>query len=193
MEIVHEDPALEMVPNIAEPVAVASSADTASELLVASPKPTQTPLARLWRRTARLRGEADAYRESSRDGEAQLELEVILLREQVARLKTELHRPADLGCVIDHLRRVTAQVADTEDEDDAWSALADCLTIREGLAQVSVEIEAAVGVAQQRFGGPGAKIDITIQGDTEVDMDLGAELPWRRVAFQLSDAQQAAA
>jgi len=58
---------------------------------------------------------------------------------------------------------------------------------------VSVEVEAAVGVVRQRFGCPGAKIDITVQGDNKIAMDLGAELPWRRVALQLSGAQEAAA
>ncbi len=192
MQIVHEPTAPETAPHTTEPRATTSSEDAEPRLLIPAHGYTDTPLARLWRRTARLRGQVGAYHDAGREAVDPLHLEVVLLREHVARLKTERHRPADLGTVIDELRHVTARLAVAEDEDEAWGALSDCLMIRESLAQVSVEVETAISAARRRLSGPGLVAGLGLDVDAAGVAQRPSGLPWSPGAVEVSGDQSAA-
>jgi uncharacterized small protein (DUF1192 family) len=151
MQIVSEAPALYTVPDTAEPVG-AKAAGAASALPESVRVRRRSPLRRMWRQTARLRGQVGVATDGDLLSGDPLALEVVLLREELARLKAELHRPADLGSVIEHMRRVSAQVTYVQDEDDVWSAFGECLVSREAIAQASSEVEAAIGVLRERLG-----------------------------------------
>jgi hypothetical protein len=83
----------------------------------------------------------------------------MLLREEVARLRTERHRPADIGTLIDQLRHLTAENGEAEMQDEVWSLLADVMVIREGLEQTCIELESAVGAVRRRLRGLSVKLD----------------------------------
>jgi hypothetical protein len=82
---------------------------------------------------------------------AELQLDLLLLREENARLKSERHRPYDLGRLIDHVRTVATQELAAQNAEEGWSLLSDCFLLREALAQASVETEAAIAAVQQRL------------------------------------------
>jgi len=152
------------VPELAERQTVTEAVAPGAEATIWAETPTMPIIAQersrpsvagLWRRTARLRGKLGSSDEDGTAAEHALSLEVVLLRERVARLTADIHRPVDAGAVIDRTRRLAAGLADAdaEDEDLAWSALSECLAAREALAQATLEIEAAVSAAAQRLGG----------------------------------------
>ncbi|MBV8998828.1 MAG: hypothetical protein JO304_07200 [Solirubrobacterales bacterium] len=117
----------------------------------------QSAVERLRRSIDRLARDGDAvWAEGSTDDCAELRLEVLLLREENARLKADRHRPVDLGVIIEYLRLIGSQRARPETDEDAWGALSDCHVIREALAQASIEIELAISAleAQLREDGP---------------------------------------
>jgi len=100
---------------------------------------------RLRRSIDRLVRDGDAaFVAGSTDDCAELKLELLLLREENARLKADRHRPVDLGSVIECLRLLAGQPADPETVEDAWATLSDCHVVREALAQASIELEAAI-------------------------------------------------
>lgn len=100
----------------------------------------------------RFRGDSDAYGEGEApDGESDLELTVLLLREENARLKAERHQPRDVGTMIDYLRRVGEEHGEGELSDELWSLLGECLVIREELDQACIEIRAAMSAVQDRL------------------------------------------
>lgn len=71
-------------------------------------------------------------------------LEMTLLREENLRLKSERHRPADLGVLIDRLRFVASPELAIEDPDEGWTLLADCYTLQHSLAQAQRELRATI-------------------------------------------------
>ena len=100
----------------------------------------------------RFRGDADAYAHGdAQDDDGNLELAVLLLREENARLKAERHRPPDVGMMIDHLRQIADQRGEDELADDVWSLLSECMVIREELSQACVEIKAAMTAVQEHL------------------------------------------
>ena len=99
----------------------------------------------------RVRDGDAAWAEGSTDDCAELKLELLLLREEIARLKADRHRPVDLGTVIEYLRLIGQPPANPETVDDAWSMLSDCHVVREALAQASIEIEAAIAALQAQL------------------------------------------
>ena len=111
---------------------------------------------RLRRSIDRLVGDGDAtWAEASADDCAELKLELLLLREENARLKADRHRPVDLGTLIEYLRLLGKQPANPATVEDAWRMLSDCHVVREALAQASVEIEATISaLAEQLREGP---------------------------------------
>jgi hypothetical protein len=118
------------------------------------------PFARFRRRLERFRGDADAQDHSnSLDEEAELRLQVMLLREENARLKEARHRPPDVGTLIDRLRLIAEQKGESETLDEAWTLLSECLVIREELVQACTEIGAAIGVVHERLRNLAVKID----------------------------------
>jgi hypothetical protein len=92
------------------------------------------------------------------DGES-LRLEVLLLREEIARLRTERHRPSDVGTLIDQLRYLAAENGEAEMADEVWSLLAEVMVIREGLEQACIELESAIGAVRRRLSGLSVRLD----------------------------------
>jgi hypothetical protein len=102
-----------------------------------------------------------------------LELAVMLLHEENARLKTELHRPRDVGVMIDRLRGLGSGSDHDELVAETASLLSECLRIRDGLHEACADIQAAIGAVQERLGNLSATIETS-------NPDLGA--PERRAA-----------
>lgn len=154
----HSVPELAELQTVTEAIAPGAEVTTWAEIPImptTAGERSRPSAAGLWRRTARLRGKLGSSDDDGSAAERALSLEVVLLRERVARLTADIHRPVDAGAVIERVRRLTAGLADAdrEDEDIAWSALSECLSAREALAQATLEIEAAVSAAAQRLGG----------------------------------------
>jgi hypothetical protein len=116
------------------------------------------PRARFRGRLERLRGDADAYGRQSEET-ANLKLELMLLREENARLKADRHRPSDLGTLIDQLRLVAAQKGEAEMIDEGWTLVSESLSIREGLEQACLEIQAAIEAVQERLRSLALQLD----------------------------------
>ena len=87
------------------------------------------------------------------DGTLELKLELILLREENVRLKSERHRPFDVGTMIDQLRLRAGELDRAETIDEAWSALGQYLLLRENLAQADSEVQSAIAALGERFPG----------------------------------------
>ncbi len=124
------------------------------------------PFGRFRRNSVRAGAEAQRHDEEL-DEEADLQLQVMLLREENARLKAGRHRPSDVGTMIDELRLVAAE-EEGDLLDDAWSLLSECLVIREGLSQACVEIENAVGSVRQRLATLVVRIEGLARDDSSV-------------------------
>jgi len=108
--------------------------------------------ARVRRAIDRLRQDSDTpWTEASGDEVAELKLELLLLREENARLKADRHRPPDLGTLIDYLRFVGDPAANLTTHDDAWSVLCDCLALHEALTQAHRENKTAIRAIEQRL------------------------------------------
>ena len=105
----------------------------------------------------------------SLDEEDDLRLQVMLLREENARLKAARHKPADTGTLIDHVRRLGD--ADEADEvlDETWIVLSECLALREGLDQACVEIQAAMSAVRERLGKLAMQTDAVTNGTSSSD------------------------
>jgi hypothetical protein len=72
----------------------------------------------------------------------ELEAELVLLREENARLAAEQVRPGSPGRVVEQLRAVAAHVdTATSQADDAWEQMAEAFVTRELLLGVSLELE----------------------------------------------------
>jgi hypothetical protein len=158
--------ALTSAPNDPEVVAeiLASASRNAYETTTARRNPQ--PFGRFRRNSVRASGEAQRHDEEL-DEEADLQLQVMLLREENARLKAGRHRPSDVGTMIDELRLVASE-EEGDLLDDAWSLLSECLVIREGLAQACVEIENAVGSVRQRLATLVVRIEGLARDDSSV-------------------------
>ncbi|MGO9752496.1 MAG: hypothetical protein ACLP8S_00655 [Solirubrobacteraceae bacterium] len=113
---------------------------------------------RIWSGFDRLRGDSEAFESDRPDDFEAAEAELMLLREENARLKAQLHRPSDVGTLIEQLRRLAAE-SGSEALDDVWSLLSECLVIREGLDQACTEIQAAIGDVKRRLARLAVRID----------------------------------
>ena len=81
------------------------------------------------------------------DGEplASIHAELVLLREENARLKAAQHRRADISRLLDRARSLPAATADSGGaSDDTAQLLFDGLVIRESLLEICREIERAM-------------------------------------------------
>ena len=115
------------------------------------------------RRLERFRGtESDRDGFESSDDEAELKLQLLLLREENARLKSARHQPASPGTAIDRVRVLATSANEGEALDDAFSLLGDCLTIRESLDQVCVEIQAALDAVRDRLDSIVTQVEVTM-------------------------------
>jgi hypothetical protein len=114
--------------------------------------PEDQPFDRFRRRLERFRGLGDAeIAPGSLDDESELRLQVMLLREENARLKAARHQTAGAGSALERVRLLNAQASTADAADDAWSLLTDCLVIREGLQQVCLEMQGTISAIQQRL------------------------------------------
>lgn len=153
MHIVPELPAPNVAPGADEPAdqgAVSPSATTSAQ--TATSNRSRDRIARFRHRIEQLRGDADAFGANDDSGEeSDLKLELMLLREENARLKAQRHRPSDVDTLIDQMREFGAEQGESELADEAWTVLSECLVIREGLEQTCVEIQAAIGAVHERL------------------------------------------
>ena len=97
----------------------------------------------------RFRRDAGALEDDGRtaDGEplASIHAELVLLREENARLKAAQHRRADISRLLDRARSLPAATADSGGaSDDTAQLLFDGLVIRESLLEICREIERAM-------------------------------------------------
>lgn len=121
---------------------------------------TAEPAGRFRRRLERFKGLAETLDlPGSMDDEAELKLQLMLLREENARLKAARYQPSSTGTVIDRVRMLPTPATEAEQADDAWSLLADCLVIREGLDQACVEITRAIESVRDRLETIADRID----------------------------------
>lgn len=162
---------------VVETAVPGGAADTASETdhqpLV---DPDREPFGRFRRNLERFKGMADGQEfDGSLDGEAELKLQLMLLREENARLKAARHQPADIGTAVDRVRLLAAPREDGELVDDAWTILGECLVIREGLDHACVEIQAAVDSVRDRLAELAVKIEATMPSDSS-DSDAATQL-----------------
>jgi hypothetical protein len=118
------------------------------------------PGSRFRRRLERFKGLAETHElPGSLDDEAEMRLQLMLLREENARLKAARHQPPSAGTAIDRVRMLSTPATEAEQADDAWSVLADCLVIRESLDQACVEIQRAISSVRDRLDGIADRID----------------------------------
>lgn len=145
----------------------AGASEAASESRITTlGEPGQEPFGRFRRRLERFKGLADEQDFSgSLDDESELKLQLMLLREENARLKAARHQPADAGTVIDRARRLAATSEEGERLDDAWTLLGECLVIREGLDQVCAEIQLAIDGVRDRLAALATTIERASSSD----------------------------
>jgi hypothetical protein len=129
------------------------------------------PFGRFRRRFERIKGLPTPHEEPlALGGEAELKLQLMLLREENARLKSARHQPASPGSVIDRVRVLAASGAEGDALDDAWGVLSECLAIREGLDQVCAEIQHAIDRVRERLAA------LTLSGEDEpAEIESGAD------------------
>ncbi len=78
-------------------------------------------------------------------------LELALLREENLRLKSECHRPADLGVLIGQLRLAAAYELEVADPDEGWTLLTECYRVQEELRQAQLEVTSAITTLKVRL------------------------------------------
>lgn len=118
------------------------------------------PFGRFRRRIGRLRGEFDANADGHPvDKDDDLEVEMMLLREENARLKMASRRNSDIGTVIDQLRLLAGTAGETEIGDEVWRLLTELFVIREGLERVCIEIESSIGAVHERLRVMSVQLD----------------------------------
>lgn len=121
---------------------------------------------RFRRRFERIRGVPDPDAPPvSLDNESELKLELLLLREENARLKAARHQPSSAGTAIDRVRWLSKATSEGDTSDDAWSVLSECLAIREGLDEVCLELQAAISATRERLSALTLNIEAELRGD----------------------------
>ncbi len=158
-------------------VDIASSATAETEPAVA--RRGDEPLTRFRRRFERSRSRVEEHQfGDSIDDEDDLRLQVMLLREENARLKAGRHKPVDPGSMIERVRTLAQHDGEHERLDESWSVLAECLALREGLDQACIEIQAAISSVRERLGALGVSVErigadgATLTPDLTPDMML---------------------
>jgi hypothetical protein len=136
------------------------------------------PLARFKRRLERYRGlaEEEAFI-SSFDDEEGLKLQVMLLREENARLKAGHQKPSDLGSLIESVRTLSDPADPNELVDESWGVLAECAVLREGLDQACIEIQAALNSVRERLATLGTRIEDIAKDGARTSHAANTSLP----------------
>ena len=125
---------------------------------------------RFRRRFERFKGSAENDGlTGSFDDEDDLRLQLMLLREENARLKAARHKPPDTGSMIDRVRMLAEPSGNDELLDESWSLLVECQALREGLDQACVEIQAAIGSVRARLAALGLEIEPLMPDDRAED------------------------
>jgi hypothetical protein len=151
IQIAPDSPALAATSSGAETLQAPGGPDRAS-----SGEPAREPFGRF----RRARGDAHpAPRDNAAQDEVALQLQVMLLSEENARLKAERHRPSDVGTLIDQMRELGDQEGPGEVLDEAWTMLSECLVIRQGLEQACAEIQVAIAGVRERLGSLTIRLD----------------------------------
>jgi hypothetical protein len=159
IHIAPDSPALAPTNSGAETVQAPSGPDRAS-----SSELTREPSRRFWR----ARGETHPVSgDNAAQEEIALQLQVMLLSEENARLKSERRRPSDVGTLIDQMRELGDQEGPGEVLDEAWTMLSECLVIRQGLEQACAEIQVAIAGVRERLGS------LTIRLEDATTADVG--------------------
>ena len=115
------------------------------------------------RRLERLRGavsDGDGF--SGSEDEAELKLQLVLLREENTRLKAARHQPAGPGSAIDQVRSLASAAQVSDGLDDAYSLIGECLAVREGLDQVCLEMGAALDAVRGRLQDIAAQAEASL-------------------------------
>lgn len=133
----------------------------------------------LRRSLERMRGGDGSDRDGALEERDDLRLEVMLLREEIARLRTERRRPADVGTLLDQLRSLAAEQGDADAEDEVWSLLAEMSAIREGLQQACVELGLAIAAVRRQLRALSVSPDRE-RGDGEHTLDSPSSGPGGR-------------
>ena len=129
-----------------------ASSDTDSQSPIATTHDLFEPFGRFRRGIERLRGEFDANAdEHPVDEDEDLKVQMMLLREENARLKMASRRDSDIGTLIGQLRLLAGTAGETEIGDEVWSLLTELLVIREGLERACIEIESSIGAVHERL------------------------------------------
>jgi hypothetical protein len=116
------------------------------------------------RRRPRLRRAANqpavAHAAAGGDALAGLQAEVVLLREENARLKTAGDREPDLGALLDRARSLPRVGNAPEDRtDEAAQLLVEGMVMRESLLAVCRDVSQAMGLIEARLTTLGATMD----------------------------------
>ncbi len=107
-----------------------------------------------------------------------LQLQVMLLSEENARLKAERHRPSDVGTLIDQMRELGDQEGPEEALDEAWTMVSECLVMRQGLDQACIEIQAAISGVREQLASLTIRLDGVApasSGHPEVELRQSAQ------------------
>jgi hypothetical protein len=151
IHIAPDSPALASTSSSTDTLPAPSGSDRAP-----SPKLAGEPVGRF----RRSRGDAHpAPGDNAAQDEIALQLQVMLLSEENARLKAERHRPSDIGTLIDQMRELGDQEGPGEVLDEAWTMLSECLVIRQGLEQACAEIQLAIAGVRERLGSLTIRLD----------------------------------
>jgi hypothetical protein len=89
--------------------------------------------------------------------------EVVLLREENARLKTAAHQPASLGRVLAQAGALTSGRDEDDVADDAAQLLVEAMVLRESLLEVCQELGRAIGGVTARLERLGTAAGIPVR------------------------------
>ena len=116
------------------------------------------------------------------DSQAALEAEVVLLREENARLKAARHQTDNVGTLLERTRSLRTQQLDRGNlADDTAQMLVEGLVIRESLLEICAEIERAMVVFGARLEALASAADQLVplrERPQEADTD-GEDVPDR--------------
>jgi hypothetical protein len=104
------------------------------------------------------------------DARAALEAEVVLLREENARLKAARHQRHNVGDLLERARSLRAEEVDHGNlADETARMLVEGLVIRESLIEICHEIERAMVVFEARLDALASAADqlVPLQGETQ--------------------------
>jgi len=117
----------------------------------------------------------------------ELEAELVLLREENARLAAEQVRPGNPGRVVEQLRAVSAHVdAATSEADDAWEQLAEAFVTRELLLSVCIELERLGARLRQQLEAGRTPDPVVVQLGAANERSPGGRAADRALALPLA-------